>query len=315
MVDKMYMLSYSKGLRSVKAIKEKCEIRKLLICLTDTSPAYTKFSRAGTSSSKKVVFNWGNVYVPTPHTLGTYVYNNINKSIYINKRKFFETYFNNREVSAWLPRHFTNEIDAVNFIEDRNDNTGIPVLVERTVLTGHSGEGIRLIRGREDMIRSSLLWVEYKKKSEEYRVHFFKKPNGVVELFIQKKLLKRGVNRPQGQPESVFKVRNLDNGWVYSHNHVAPSSVHHAAEALLFESALDYGAIDIIYSRRNDCAWILEVNTAPGAVESTAQWYADMFTFCYNYVISGNIIVPVTRSSQIVVYPIIQQSVPLEGGF
>jgi D-alanine-D-alanine ligase-like ATP-grasp enzyme len=39
---------------------------------------------------------------------------------------------------------------------------------------------------------------------------------------------------------------------------------------------LDFGAVDII-TDENQVIWVLEVNTAPGLIKSTAEAYAEVF--------------------------------------
>jgi glutathione synthase/RimK-type ligase-like ATP-grasp enzyme len=173
-------------------------------------------------------------------------------------------------------------------------------LVERNCLDGHSGYGIKLIRNDTEVTHSARLWTAYKKKKDEWRVHFFKKINGEIEFFFQKKLLVMNSESPVGQSESQFKVRNYANGWVYSPNRSdCPGSVMAAAVSFAYKTSLDFGAIDILYNERNRAAWVLEINSAPGAIESTARWYAKNFSQYFDAVRQGRNKVLTTRDSTV----------------
>jgi hypothetical protein len=134
----------------------------------------------------------------------------------------------------------------------RNGDT----VIERHTLTGHSGAGIRIVRPT-DFLTEAPLYVKYKKKRSEYRVHVF---NGTV-LFVQEKRRER--ERERTADESL--IRSHSNGWVFCREDVEISpmliaTARGAVEAL----GLDFGAVDIIYNQHENQYYVLEVNTAPG---------------------------------------------------
>ena len=174
-----------------------------------------------------------------------------------NKLEFFR----NTDPELCVP--WTTEIDKVREWAAE----GKSVFARRT-LNGHSGAGIiELTQDNTAEWREAPLYTLYVPKESEFRVHFFRKK--VID--IQKKCLKRTeavVN------ENTWKVRNLANGFVFArHFGDPPQDVLRVAETFIAASALDFGAIDIIYNRRRDKAYILEVNTAPGLAGSTVDSY------------------------------------------
>ena len=40
---------------------------------------------------------------------------------------------------------------------------------------------------------------------------------------------------------------------------------------------LNYGAVDIIYNKKQNKCYVLEINTAPGLINQTANLYANNF--------------------------------------
>lgn len=143
------------------------------------------------------------------------------------------------------------------------------IVVARTVLTGHSGEGIVIIENPVDFVEAPL-YTKYVKKAAEYRVHF-----GFGNLFdVQRKALRNGFGNPN------HKVRTHNNGFVYVRKGVeeeVPDDVIDQARRMMLCTSLNHGAIDIIYNRRQERAYVLEVNTAPGIEGLTAVNYARMF--------------------------------------
>jgi glutathione synthase/RimK-type ligase-like ATP-grasp enzyme len=73
-------------------------------------------------------------------------------------------------------------------------------------------------------------------------------------------------------------VRNLANGFVYVVEDNPPEDVVKQAKAALEASGLAFGAIDIKGAKN---AHVLEINTAPGLEDRTAQAYAAKFREIY----------------------------------
>lgn len=143
-------------------------------------------------------------------------------------------------------------------------------IVCRTVLNGHSGAGIVIANARDELVRAPL-YVEYKKKQDEYRIHVL----GGEVISVQRKALRQGEGRPA---EPDFRVRNLANGFVFVRGDVnPPEAVLEQARQSIIATGLDFGAVDVIWNERERRAYVLEINTAPGLEGQTVEDYAAAF--------------------------------------
>ena len=152
--------------------------------------------------------------------------------------------------------------------------------VVRHKLTGHSGEGIEIVPAGEPL-PDAPLYVEYIKKEDEYRVHAgFKKISGSDAQDTSIICVQRKARRLETPDSEVnWRVRNHDNGFVYVRGGVnPPQAVMDAASRALVASGLDFGAIDVIYNRKEGKAYVLEINTAPGVEGTTVEDYAAFFS-------------------------------------
>lgn len=206
------------------------------------------------------VINWGSSALHdrfNPSNSGNAV------SIAANKRSFFLSLGGYRD-SPRIPDWTANPGTARQWLNEGH------VVVARTVLTGHSGDGIRILERPVDMIEAPL-YTKYVKKAAEYRVHFG--PDGIFD--VQRKAIR------QGAEDVNHRVRTFNNGYVYVRREVAeilPADVTTQALLTINCVPLRHGAIDIIYNRHQEKAYVLEVNTAPGAEGTTAEKYAAMFS-------------------------------------
>ena len=147
---------------------------------------------------------------------------------------------------------------------------GITVFA-RTILTGHSGNGIVIMDPDDEDARHvrAPLYTQYVKKKDEYRIHVV---NGVI-IDRQKKGLKEEF---QGRADVNFMIRNLQNGFIYARqNIVVPADVDNQALAAVAALQLNFGAVDVIWNERQQQAYVLEVNTAPGLTGTTLENYAN----------------------------------------
>lgn len=151
--------------------------------------------------------------------------------------------------------------------------------VVRHKLTGHSGEGIEIVDNPQDLPNAPL-YVQYIKKEDEYRVHIgfsghqlgSLDPSHVKIIAVQRKA------RDRSNPNPNWQVRNHANGFVFARQNVqAPAAVIDAARAALACSGLHFGAVDVIFNRKEGRAYVLEINTAPGLEGSTVADYAAFF--------------------------------------
>lgn len=214
-----------------------------------------------------LVINWGNT--DTTRNVGPARLLQQAASIHSvsNKRRFFELCSANG-VEESVPEYWTDR----NAIPD--DAFARGGVVCRTVLAGHSGEGIVIALSRDELVPAQL-YTKYIKKSQEYRIHLGRwLDQSITTISIQRKARSRDV-----EDEAVnWQVRNHQNGFIYVRGDAnPPACAMDVARAVFAASDLDFGAVDVIYNERNDRAYVLEINTAPGLEGQTVEDYADFF--------------------------------------
>lgn len=206
--------------------------------------------------SSDVVINWGDSQCPVMRCL------NRPEAISLasNKLRCF------KELSAKnvpVPR-FAESPEAVTWKKDT---------VVRHKLTGHSGEGIEIVKSGSPL-PSAPLYVEYIKKEQEYRIHVGRRTEGVAVIAVQRKA--RSLDVPVERVN--WQVRNHCNGFIFVRSNVSPpQSVIDAAKSSLVAVGLDFGAVDVIYNDKEGKAYVLEINTAPGLEGQTPKDYAQYF--------------------------------------
>lgn len=142
-------------------------------------------------------------------------------------------------------------------------------MVARTVLTGHSGNGIMIYScdNDESEIEDAPLYTQYVKKEAEYRVHV--SFGSVIDI-------QRKIRDPLREPVD-WKVRNHQNGFIYVRGGINPPSDVGAQSCRALEVlGLQFGAVDVIV-KKDQSVWFLEVNTAPGLEGQTVENYARAF--------------------------------------
>jgi len=178
-----------------------------------------------------------------------------------NKLNFFNLMA--RDNADIIPQFWTNAND----IQDSD----FPVVC-RTVLAGHSGAGIVIARSRDELVPAPL-YTKYIKKQHEYRIHVGKLPNGETTIIsVQRKARREGFENPNWQ------VRNHNNGFVFVRGGVnPPQQVLDASALSLVATGLDFGAVDVIWNEREQRAYVLEINSAPGLEGQTVTDYVSFF--------------------------------------
>ncbi|MGI0012666.1 MAG: ATP-grasp domain-containing protein [Nitrososphaera sp.] len=144
------------------------------------------------------------------------------------------------------------------------------LIVSRSLLRASGGRGMAVSEEPQKSVDGvpTQMWVKYKRKSREYRVHVFKG---------------RAIDTQQKRRMSGFdadaQIRNRDNGWVYTRRGVLehPEIPMVQAQAILALTVLelDFGAVDVIYSAKKNRCWVLEVNCAPGLEGQTIESYSN----------------------------------------
>jgi glutathione synthase/RimK-type ligase-like ATP-grasp enzyme len=163
-----------------------------------------------------------------------------------------------------IPEYTTD----INVAYDWLRKDGVAV-VARTKLRGHSGDGIVLVSEKDGTLPPAPLYVKYVKKQQEFRVHV---AFGEV-IDVQEKR-----QRKDYTGDVNHQVRNHHTGWVYCREEIqAPAGLQAMAIATVLALGLDFGAVDLIYNRKGDAIYVLEVNTAPGLEGTTVDNYAAVF--------------------------------------
>lgn len=146
-------------------------------------------------------------------------------------------------------------------------DSAFPIMC-RTKLRGHSGDGIVVALNRSALVTAPL-YTQYVKKKDEYRLHIFR--DSV--FFCQRKARKLNHSNPN------WMIRNLDGGFAFvevSYDNV-PGVVIDQARWALAALGLDFGGVDVIYNDSTGAAYVLEINTACGLEQRTADKYAGVF--------------------------------------
>lgn len=146
------------------------------------------------------------------------------------------------------------------------------IVVERHVLNGHSGEGIRLVDPAQgDDLQHAPLYVKYVAKKQEYRIHVC----GGVAVDIQRKARRKDV----ADEDINWRIRNHSNGFIFARNEdgVVPPDVITQAVRAVNSLGLAFGAVDVIFNDKLQQAFVLEVNTAPGLSGATLDGYVSRF--------------------------------------
>lgn len=183
----------------------------------------------------------------------------------VNKLEFFQ------QVSFWNDKASEDQQVSIpewttSFIEAETWGT---TYLARFTLNGHSGQGIKIIEPNDGNTHLlAPLYVQYKKKRHEYRVHIF---NGEVIDVTQKK-------KRKGFENVNTKIRNHQNGWVYCRENIEePHDLRTQAVNAMSAVGLNFGAVDIIWNEKENKCYVLEINSAPGLVGTTLEKYVDAF--------------------------------------
>jgi len=245
----LHIYSYNGGSAGARALAEGLGIRRI----RQDNSRYV-------GNPNKNVINWGSSRVP-PNVEASRVFN---RPAFVaamsNKLRFFLFMSEHEEIS--LPPWTTNiNVARGWFLEGAE-------VCARYNLSGHSGEGLEILQDPLDN-RPAPLYTKYIPKKLEYRVHFAL--GNIIDV-------QRKIRDPNREP-TTWKVRSHDNGFIFARNGVRdamPQSIITQAEAVMRHSGLDFGAVDIIYNR-DQGAFVLEVNTAPGLEGGTVERYVEAF--------------------------------------
>lgn len=203
-----------------------------------------------------LVINWGNSKYPSWPIY--WLYNDpVDNLQAINKIYTFEKL---KEYGIPHPEWTTDYDVAADWWEKGKD------IVGRLTATGYGGDDIVIYTKNDDQFDSEhlcKLYVKYKKKKHEYRVHVFN--DEVIDVTWKRK--KKGA-------EIDTKIRNFKNGWVYCREGIKiTENLLSTARDAISVLNLHFGAVDLIWNEKEDKYYVLEVNTAPGLVETSLNNY------------------------------------------
>lgn len=246
---RIILIGYKIGSRSLKnlqaQLKEDQDARRVL-----------RVRRTSTRYKRRLsdhIVAWGPTN-PCPHVDQA---QEAAKKIASNKLLSFQKF---AEHGVSIPEWTTD----INLAQDWHNNGKIVVC--RTLLCSHSGKGIVLTTLGPDgqLPVPAKLYVQYKKKKHEFRVHVF---NGKVIDIAQKK-------RKVGHENRNNQIRNHANGWVFAREGITPpAGISTLALSACNALGLRAGAVDIIWNEKENKCYVLEINTAPGIEGTTCKSY------------------------------------------
>lgn len=212
-----------------------------------------------------IIINWGNSKYAPWNADAKFVNVPSCVSIAVNKLNSF-VQFSASSVSCPV---WTTDADTV----EKEWLSKELTVVARKTLTGFGGAGIELFDVNVDSIPVAPLYVQYKKKKHEYRVHVF---NGeVIDVTWKRKKTEAD--------DANYQIRNYANGWVYCRENIEePEDLRSLAIQAVTSLGLNFGAVDIIWNKKENKSYVLEVNTAPGLVGTTLESYTKAIKGVYD---------------------------------
>lgn len=243
----MLIYPYRKGSKSVRALRTTVPAKTIKL---DGS----KFRGRPT----KVVLNWGANDITNAEVMKCTV---INKPAIISRATNKLSFFSLLDDKLTVP--WTEDRRAAEEWAGEGE-----LVVARTMLRAHSGEGIVLV-GKGEALPVAPLYTKYMKKQEEFRVHVFL--GNVID--VQRKA--RKLETPDDQVD--WRIRTHHHGFIYAREGVEALPYHRrlceVATEVVSQLGLDFGAVDLIYNAKKDAIYALEVNTAPGLEGTTLTAY------------------------------------------
>jgi glutathione synthase/RimK-type ligase-like ATP-grasp enzyme len=252
-MNNVFLYSYNSKSQSAKALSEALGIKRI------------KRENSKFNPQDKYIINWGCSEVPSEFSAAKWIVNQPELvGTCTNKIKFFK-HQSSFDDSACRLVPWTTEKDLALVWFNQGDT-----LVCRTKLTGHSGDGIILVNNVDnslDDIPDAPLYTKYVPKDSEWRVHI---SSSLSIMDVQRK-----IRDPQQTP-TEWRIRAHKNGFIYVRNSgEPPQDVLDQANKAFLNSGLDFGAVDVIYNKNREKAYVLEINTAPGLQGQTLEKYVE----------------------------------------
>lgn len=138
-------------------------------------------------------------------------------------------------------------------------------VIARQLLSSSNGKGIVVIDDAAGFV-SAPVYTQYIPKKHEYRVHIFR--DNVVDVLEKRK--------KKGFVGSGTKIRNTTYGYVFCRQQVeVPPGLVELALAARKVNNSDFCGVDIGYNVKNNCLFVIEVNSAPGMENTTVDNYVE----------------------------------------
>lgn len=261
MYKRIIIIGYKIGSASVKLLAQslKPKVKQRVLKVKKDSVTYKH-------KQTDYVINWGLSRYKPNHTVAHVQ----------NKLYFFRTIQKHNDTHVDYPvQHINIPIwtDSKETAQEWLTN-GVETLA-RTLLNSHSGKGIKLYSAdNQEPLCDAKLYVQYKKKKAEYRVHVFSTEDGPLEVIdvTQKK------KRKDFDGEVNTKIRNHQNGWVYCRENITePNDLRTQAILAASVCGIKHCAVDIIYNQKENKCYVLEINSAPGITGTTLEKYTEAF--------------------------------------
>src|SRR5690606_11134577 len=207
---------------------------------------------------KNLIINWGNssldLLINVKVKPNNIILNNPeNVRIASNKIKAFNKL---KEYNISTVPWTTSRDEALSWIDENN------YIYARTLINSSQGRGIKIVT-IEDECPNVELYTKALPKTHEYRVHIFN--NKVIDYTKKRK---------RSLQEANPYIKNYENGWVFCRQDVTlPIPVEQIALTASRALGLDFCALDILFKERDNAAFILEANTAPGLEGTTLEKY------------------------------------------
>lgn len=244
----LYIFPYKMGSKSASALAKYLYIPQI-------RHEFSKFI----GSPNKLVINWGSGELPK-HLNRCRIINRPDRvRVAANKLSLFRS-MAQKEGVRFVP--WTTSIEeASKWLKEGN------TVVARQSLTGHSGHGIVIVEPGQKLPQFPL-YTKYMPKDSEWRIHII---NNQI-IFRQRKIKDPTIAEPK-----TWKIRSHDNGFIFQHNDLSvPKDVETQALAVMAGSGLDFGAVDVICTKKG-VAYVLEINTACGLEGETISVYGEAF--------------------------------------
>lgn len=249
---KLYFYGYNNGSAGLKAIAQSLGAKRIKHEGSVFKPRPTR-----------AVVNWG--------SSSALPFNTAQLGKLFNKPEAISRMANKLSAFQYLSEYCRMPAWTTSKEEAHTLRTNHGAVMARKILTGHSGDGI-VYCGEEEDIPNAPLYTAYVKKKHEYRVHMFK---DTPSIFVQRKARNTAIADPN------WKIRNLAGGFAYASDPTnvgsIPPDVLTQARAAFERSGLDFGAVDVIYNDHEQKAYVLEINTAPGIMGRTLEFYTNTF--------------------------------------